>query len=264
MKREIIYILAAAVALVGCSEKGQEREKGFGTMRIDCAADLQIDAAPLSRSATVPEGTEFSLRIQGDETDRKWETVADFAAENPLFKEGRYTAAVAYGDPETEGAEAPHYTGVQEVVVEARRTSEVQIIARPSKDQAVVRATEQFRAYYHDIRFTLTTGSGNVFPFDLDTEGYEESPIYVKAGTALSVEGTARRQSQTGTDQGVQVLFSPTTVEAAEVDPAQKRKRHIFTFDFKQGGGATLTIEIGEDYIETVEVDCELNDDAII
>lgn len=263
MKREIICILAA-FALAGCSEKETEREKGFGTMRIVCAADAQIETAPLSRAEVLPEGSEFVLRIQGGEIDRQWERVADFTAENPLFKEGRYTATASYGEPGSEGAGLPYFTGRQEVAVEARRSSEVQIVARPGKDQAVVRATEQFLAYYHDIHFTLTTGSGNTFPFDLDTEGYAESAVYVKAGTVLTVAGTARRQSQTGTDEGLQVTFAPVTVEAAEVDPAQKRKRHIFTFDFKQGGGATLTIQIGEDYVETVEVVCELNDDAII
>lgn len=80
----------------------------------------------------------------------------------------------------------------------------------------------------------------------------------MQAGTALRVNGTARRQSQTGTDDGPEVSFSAT------LDGVTKaRTCHTFTFDASQAGSVTVTILLdeGEQVIAPVEI--ELNDEAI-
>lgn len=253
MKRHLTILIALAAA--ACGTEGGHGEAGYGTLRIDCRADACIETAA-SRAETLPEGTEFALHLTGDGFDRTWEHVADFAAEEPLLKEGRYTATVAYGDPDTEGYNLPCFRGATDVAVVARRTATASVTAQLANVPAVVRATPQFLAYYHDIRLTLTTEAGNEFLHELDAEGYEERDIYVRAGGTLAVAGTARRQSQTGTDAGIEVRFDAVT------RTAERGKRHIFLFDAPETGGATLTIRIGEDYAETVEIDCELNDEA--
>ena len=72
------------------------------------------------------------------------------------------------------------------------------IMPTVANSQVVIRATEQFLAYFHDARFTVTTASGNEFAFTPGSDPADE-PVFVKGGTRLTVTGTARRQSPTGT-----------------------------------------------------------------
>lgn len=77
-------------------------------------------------------------------------------------------------------------------------------------------------------------------------------------GTRLTVTGTARRQSPTGTGEGPEVTFSAQTLDATT-----PRTCHIITYDAKNAGSATLTITLGEDYTDTRPIDCEVNEGAI-
>lgn len=251
--RKLLYILAsAAVAAGGCSEKKEAPAgEGCGTIRIVCEADATIDAASTvpaqsaTRAAAKPAGEDFALRITGEDFDRTWETVAAYNAEDTSysFPEGRYTITVTYGDPEAEGVDKPYYAGSTEVEVAARRTCTAQITAKIGNSQALVRATESFKKYYNNAEFSVTTGAESV---------------WVQAGKPLTVKGTARGQSQDGTSEGPLYTFTPEPLEAAR--PAT---RHIFTLDARKAGSATLTVTLGEGYTETVDLDVELNDEAI-
>lgn len=117
--------------------------------------------------------------------------------------------------------------------------------------------TTQFLAYFHDARFTVTTASGNEFAFTPGSDPADE-PVFVKGGTRLTVTGTARRQSPTGTGEGPEVTFSAQTLDATT-----PRTCHIITYDAKNAGSATLTITLGEDYTDTRTLDCEVNEGAI-
>ena len=55
----------------------------------------------------------------------------------------------------------------------------------------------------------MTTASGNEFAFTPGSDPADE-PVFVKGGTRLTVTGTARRQSPTGTGEGHPEM--PTTV----------------------------------------------------
>lgn len=251
--RKLLYILAsAAVAAGGCSEKKEAPAgEGCGTIRIVCEADATIDAASTvpaqsaTRAAAKPAGEDFALRITGEDFDRTWETVAAYNAEDTSysFPEGRYTITVTYGDPEAEGVDKPYYAGSTEVEVAARRACTAQITAKIGNSQALVRATESFKKYYNNAEFSVTTGAESV---------------WVQAGRPLTVKGTARGQSQDGTSEGPLYTFTPEPLEAAR--PAT---RHIFTLDARKAGSATLTVTLGEGYTETVDLDVELNDEAI-
>lgn len=83
-------------------------------------------------------------------------------------------------------------------------------------------------------------------------------PVFVKGGTRLTVTGTARRQSPTGTGEGPEVTFSAQTLDATT-----PRTCHIITYDAKNAGSATLTITLGDSYTDTRTLDCEVNEGAI-
>lgn len=104
---------------------------------------------------------------------------------------GSYTVAIAHGDPDAEGAGKPYYYAEQKIEVLPRRTVNADLTATVANSQVVIRATEQFLAYFHDARFTVTTASGNEFAFTPGSDPADE-PVFVKGGTRLTVTGTAR------------------------------------------------------------------------
>lgn len=254
MKRQLIYMLAAAALITGCSENEESGAKGFGSLRITGATDITID----TRTTTTPSGDAFSLELTGESYRGVWKTIADFAAADTVFKEGRYTATITYGDPAVEGVDKPCYAGSQEFELLPRRINTVEITARITNSQVFVRTTEAFRNYFHDAVFTVTTGSANTFTFT-PRAASTDVPVFVMAATSLSIKGTARRQSQTGVSEGVAVNFKEQTLEATT-----PRTCHTFLFDAKNAGSATLTIYLGDDYTETLEIDAELNDDSVV
>ncbi len=254
MKRLIsILAITAALTVGGCAENETGSATGFGRIAVAATADNAID----TRAATVPAVEDFRFDLTGDNGyEGSWQSVGEFAQCDTLFKNGRYTAFIAYGDPEAEGGDA-YYEGRTTFDLAARRTNTVRIQAQIANSQTLVRATEQFLAYFHDASFTVTTGSGNKFDFTPGAATPDQA-VFVKAGTSLTVTGTARRQSPTGTDEGPRVEFSADPLAATK-----PRTRHIFTFDAADAGSATVRIELGEGESIVEPVTIELNDGAI-
>ena len=226
---------------------------------IALSADTSIDTASAEASGTpeAPAAGAFSLTVTGETGTQKWDTLTEFEQSETVFRMGSYTVAIAHGDPDAEGAGKPYYYAEQKIEVLPRRTVNADLTATVANSQVVIRATEQFLAYFHDARFTVTTASGNEFAFTPGSDPADE-PVFVKGGTRLTVTGTARRQSPTGTGEGPEVTFSAQTLDATT-----PRTCHIITYDAKNAGSATLTITLGEDYTDTRTLDCEVNEGAI-
>ena len=226
---------------------------------IALSADTSIDTASAEASGTpeAPAAGAFSLTVTGETGTQKWDTLTEFEQSETVFRMGSYTVAIAHGDPDAKGAGKPYYYAEQKIEVLPRRTVNADLTATVANSQVVIRATEQFLAYFHDARFTVTTASGNEFAFTPGSDPADE-PVFVKGGTRLTVTGTARRQSPTGTGEGPEVTFSAQTLDATT-----PRTCHIITYDAKNAGSATLTITLGEDYTDTRTLDCEVNEGAI-
>lgn len=233
---------------------------GFGTLSIACTSDPAIDesGAPQATAAVqVPAGETFTLTLTDSQgAVRSWPTVAAFVQENPPIRMGGYTLTVAHGNPDAEGLLKPYYTASESVTIQPRRDTPVSLTARIGNSQVVVRATAQFLAYFHEAKFTVKTASNNEFTFT-PAAVPANLPVYVKAATTIKVTGTARRQSPTDTGKGPEVTFGEQTLAATT-----PRTCHIFTYDAKDAGSATLTITLGEEYTETRTLDMELNDGA--
>lgn len=274
MKKLILIFASAALAAGGCSKENHPAEgSNGGTIRIACEADASIDADAASDKSAAgstaigstrseafkPAVEAFALHITGADFDRSWETVAAYNAEETsyTFVKGRYTVSISYGDPEAEGLDKPYYAGSTDLDVLPRRTNTAQITARIGNSQTRVRATEAFLKYYHDAVFTVTTASGYSHTFR-PAAGSDEAPIWVKAGTSLTVSGTAKGQSQDGEKEGPTYTFNPEPLESTAAATC-----HIFTFDAKSAGSASLIITLGEGYTETRPLDVELNKEAM-
>lgn len=238
MKKQLIYLLASACLLAaGCSTENKTDETGYGTLAINCTADTSIDTASAEASGTpeAPAAGAFSLTVTGETGTQKWDTLTEFEQSQTVFRMGAYTVAIAHGDPDAEGAGKPYYYAEQKIEVLPRRTVNADLTATVANSQVVIRATEQFLAYFHDARFTVTTASGNEFAFTPGSDPADE-PVFVKGGTRLTVTGTARRQSPTGTGEGPEVTFSAQTLDATT-----PRTCHIITYDAKNAGSDNRT-----------------------
>lgn len=257
MKRQLIYLFAPAILLAaGCSENhtSDNEKEGYGTLRIGCETDDILAV----RAAATPGADDFALRLTRDGESRSWASVTDFNTENPLLPMGACTATITSGDPEAEGYDKPCYAGSERFELRPRVQNRVQITATVANSQALVRTTEQFRAYFHDAVITVTTGRGNAFDFRFATTESpavpdSAEPVYVCAATTLSVAGTAFRQG------GDKVSFPAQALAATK--PAT---RHIFEFDAANAGTATLRIWLDDSLTETVTIPVELNEDAIL
>lgn len=233
MKKQLIYLLASACLLAaGCSTENAPETTGYGTLSVSCTADTSIDTASAEASGTpeAPAAGAFSLTVTGETGTQKWDTLTEFEQSETVFRMGSYTVAIAHGDPDAEGAGKPYYYAEQKIEVLPRRTVNADLTATVANSQVVIRATEQFLAYFHDARFTVTTASGNEFAFTPGSDPADE-PVFVKGGTRLTVTGTARRQSPTGTGEGPEVTFSAQTLDATT-----PRTCHIITYDAKNAG----------------------------
>ena len=221
MKKQLIYLLASAGLLAaGCSTENAPETTGYGTLSVSCTADTSIDTASAEASGTpeAPAAGAFSLTVTGETGTQKWDTLTEFEQSETVFRMGSYTVAIAHGDPDAEGAGKPYYYAEQKIEVLPRRTVNADLTATVANSQVVIRATEQFLAYFHDARFTVTTASGNEFAFTPGSDPADE-PVFVKGGTRLTVTGTARRQSPTGTGEGPEVTFSAQTLDSETLRP---------------------------------------------
>jgi len=153
MKKQLIYLLASAgLRAAGCSTENDTEATGYGTLSVSCTADTSIDTASSEASGTpeAPAAGAFSLTVTGETGTQKWDTLTEFEQSETVFRMGSYTVAIAHGNPDAEGAGKPYYYAEQKIEVLPRRTVNADLTATVANSQVVIRATEQFLAYFHD------------------------------------------------------------------------------------------------------------------
>lgn len=259
MKNRVILLLAsAAVAAGGCSENETPADSdGYGTLRIDCRTDAMITTRAEIAVTPVPDAGDLSLTISGTEFSKTWESLAAFNDAGETIPAGSYTAELRYGDPKAEGVGKVCYYGSKAIEIVARQSVEETIPVQIANAQVLVTATESFLNYFHDATFTVTTSAGNRFTFTPGAETADEA-VFVEAGTTLTLTGTAKLQSQTGT-----AFDRDYTFPEQRLDRTVARTRHTFLFDARDNGSATLTINLDDGFLDERTIDVELNDDTL-
>ena len=259
MKNRLILLLAsAAVAAGGCAKNETPADSdGYGTLRIDCRPDAMITTRAEIAVTPVPDAGDLSLTISGTEFSKTWESLSAFNDAGETIPAGSYTAELSYGDPTAEGVGKPYYYGSKEIEIVARQSVEETIPVQIANAQVLVSATESFLNYFHDATFTVTTSAGNRFTFTPGAETADEA-VFVEAGTTLTLTGTAKLQSQTGT-----AFDRDYTFPEQRLDRTVARTRHTFLFDARDNGSATLTINLRDDFLDERTIDVELNDDSL-
>lgn len=259
MKNRLILLLAsAAVAAGGCSENETPADSdGYGTLRIACRTDAIITTRAEIAVTPVPDAGDLSLTISGTEFSKTWESLSAFNDAGETIPAGSYTAELRYGDPKAEGVGKVCYYGSKAIEIVARQRVEETIPVQIANAQVLVSATESFLNYFHDATFTVTTSAGNRFTFTPGAETADEA-VFVEAGTTLTLTGTAKLQSQTGTAFDRNYAFPEQ-----RLDRTVARTRHTFLFDARDNGSATLTINLDDGFLDERTIDVELNDDTL-
>ena len=259
MKNRLILLLAsAAVAAGGCSENETPADSdGYGTLRIACRTDAMITTRAEIAVTPVPDAGDLSLTISGTEFSKTWESLSAFNNAGETIPAGSYTAELRYGDPKAEGVGKVCYYGSKAIEIVARQRVEETIPVQIANAQVLVSATESFLNYFHDATFTVTTSAGNRFTFTPGAETADEA-VFVEAGTTLTLTGTAKLQSQTGTAFDRNYAFPEQ-----RLDRTVARTRHTFLFDARDNGSATLTINLDDGFLDERTIDVELNDDTL-
>ncbi len=259
MKNRVILLLAsAAVAAGGCAKNETPADgNGYGTLRIACRTDAMITTRAEIAVTPVPTAGEFALTISGPEFSKTWESLSAFNDAGETIPAGSYTAELRYGDPKAEGVGKVCYYGSKAIEIVARQRVEETIPVQIANAQVLVSATESFLNYFHDATFTVTTSAGNRFTFTPGAETADEA-VFVEAGTTLTLTGTAKLQSQTGTAFDRNYAFPEQ-----RLDRTVARTRHTFLFDARDNGSATLTINLDDGFLDERTIDVELNDDTL-
>lgn len=252
----ITLLASAALAAGGCTkQEAPSTADGVGTLRIDTRPDITMTTRAQIEITPAPSAEEFALTITGTDYNRSWESIPAFNEADESLKAGNYTARIVCGDAKAEGVDKPCYEGELDFTIVARQESRETIPARIVNSQVAVTSTEAFRQYFHEATFTVTTSAGNRFTF---TPGSGDGKaVFVEAGTRLTLTGTAKLQSQTGTAFDRTYTFPEQTLEQTVA-----RTRHTSCFDARDNGSATVTINLDDEYINQRTFTVELNGDA--
>ncbi len=247
-----IAMWGGVILLSGCSKEAAETD-GSGYAAFACMPDIVVEEqtrATVQLPIAIPAAADFRLEVTNADGSYK-EVYDEFRKyDQPSMKSGEYTATFSLGDPEAESSTAYRFEGSTLFKVTANRTTQVTV--RPKLVNSAIRlsTTEWFDNYYSSARFTVTTASGNSFAFT-PTSG---QTIFVKAGTALKLRGTAVKAQN-----GAEVTFPESTIGTTKASSL-----HTLTIDAAQAGGGALRITLGstDEMTEVAPVEIELNPEA--
>lgn len=247
-----IAMWGGVLLMSGCSKEAAEAD-GMGRADFACMPDIAVEEqtrATVQLPIAIPAAADFKLTVANADGSysEMYEHFRDY--DQPLMKSGEYTATFSLGDPEAESSTAYRFEGSTTFKVTANRTTQVTV--RPKLVNSAIRlsTTEWFDNYYSSAQFTVTTEAGNSFAFT-PTSG---QTIFVKAGTALKLRGTAVKAQN-----GAEVTFPESTIGTTKASSL-----HTLTIDAAQAGGGALRITLGstDEMTEVAPVEIELNPEA--
>lgn len=261
MKKFFAFASLLALTLSACSDDvAQGEQKGEGRVTIGCVAATNIvETRATDRttnvSCTTPEAEDFALKIEGvgHTYTADYATIAEFNENNYLHL-GSYKATVVAGDITEEGYDKATFVGSANFSVEARKNTEVEITAKIANTLVKVEVTDGFKTYFaggHALK--LTTAAGNEFDVTAQTE-----PIFI-APASFTIGGTATKQPNQSGVEG-----KDTVVKLPNYEPESVAAQTLYTvkFDVVNAGGATLTISLNDEVVESEPIEQELNDNA--
>lgn len=240
------------------------RAETAGTNLADVFPELKVPAADELRLtltgdniAELESGESGPVEVGRFDYEQHWETLARYGEELPELFPGEYRAVLQYGTPDAIGPNAPYYRGENTATVEIGKETPCRIDVKICNSAVRIVATEQFTNYFYNPDFTLWLGEGEekqeIGKFKLTAA---DKPIFVPAGSVVSVTGSVFCPSQTSDGAGEELK-----IENVPSRPTVAGTLHTFRFTAQAGSaGFTVSFEAPE---VGGEDDVELNDDAL-
>lgn len=259
MKRRLSTYLLAATALIATASCAGDsgntgNGSGFGEIVIAGNGSTQVSVKNTMQEGTVaidtdiPATDSFSLAITDSEgMSQEWGSVGEYSSEKHYFAAGDYSIRISSGNMDEEGYDKPCFEGETSVKVEARKSVTATVTAYIANTVVAVECTDNFNGYFPSSEFTVSTKAGNSFT----TTAPMERPLFIQP-QEFSIECNAVKQTGENIALPKQIFTS--------VNP---RTRYTVRFDVAQAGGASVTVELNDTVVEEIDLDAELNDDAI-
>lgn len=258
MKRHLTIAVAAAMLASGCSQGTQTVPEGDNRGMAAFACDVSASVG-VTRAETKPlpaEHVPAVERLKLEITDAQGVAVSYPTMEEydqPLLREGTYTALFSYGDPEEEGVGKGCFEGQRQFTIVARKTITENVTVSLVNSLFTLNFSEWFRNYYEDYSINVRTESGFKAGFigSASMPLVETVPIFVKPGTKLFFGGTATKTN------GVEVTFPET-----EIGITAPCTWHTVNIDAGQVGHAGIVVSLDDTPTAVEEIPVELNPDA--
>lgn len=258
MKKQFIMAATLLLLAVGCSQETGVLPVGEGTGRAAFVCNVS-SAVGVTRVETrelpmecIPSEDDLRLEIKGANGETmSYASMSEY--DQPLLKEGSYTATLSYGDPDGEGADKACFEGGCRFTVVARKTITEQVPVELVNSVFSLKFSEWFRKYYSEYSVTLRTESGfqGGYIGSASMPLVETVPIFAKPGTRLYFSGTATKTN------GAQVAFPET-----EIGITVARTWHTVNINADQVGQAGIVVSLDGTPTAIEEIPVELNPDA--
>lgn len=244
MKKTIkaLALALAALSLVLSCTKSSKGEEGFVSFQISQDEEVAlVTKSSVGSFTTLPSPDDFRLVIVNSSDEEI--PVSDPKGLTSL-PAGNYTVKASFGSSSEEGFDKPCFYGEQTFSINGGQTSAVTV--KTTLANAIVRFeySENFRKYYTDYSFTLTSGKGTQIQFPAS----ETRAAFVDA-YLIKVKGSL-------TSQGGKTQEFPEK-EYKGLDAATC---YTLRFDASNVGSSIVTISFN-DTVEDVDLgETELND----
>lgn len=239
--KALVLGLAALSLTLSCT-KCPKNEAGRVSFLVSQDDEVAlVTKSSVSSFTSLPAPEDFSIVIvnSADETI----TVSDPKGLTTL-PAGNYTAKASYGSASDEGFDKPYFYGEQTFTVNGGQTTNVTIKTKLANAVVKFEYTDNFKKYYTDFSFTLTSGKGTQIAFPAS----ETRAAFVDA-YLIKVKGSL-------TSQGGKTTAFPEK----EYKGLEAATCYTLKFDASNVGSSSVTISFN-DTIEDVDLgEAELND----
>lgn len=233
---------AAIVLMASCSGKD---DGANGIVRINLAQETDLIEVSTKSSVgdftSLPSASDFKVEIR-DSKDNV--TVVNNVSEEISLQAGSYKVSASCGDLSDEGFDKPCFKGEEGFMVSGGQTSEVTVRVRLAGCIVRLEFTDNFRNYFTDYGFTLTTGGGTV----IDLPKGETRAVFMDA-FSFRISGSLVNQA------GKTQIFAEK--EFRNLDAATC---YTMKFDASNVGAGVITISFDDSIVEADIYDVDLND----
>lgn len=281
--KKLLLIALVAMTAIACS-KGDDSiglvdcPEGMGLASFGVNPSIAVEGTRAQQQipdgVTIPQGDEFKLGIVTEDLNieyagEEWESVASFNKiyKKTYFKAGLYRATVTYGNPQKEGVNKPYFMADAGFNVIARQKNDVKLFPALANSIVKVEFSDTFKSYFENgAEITITSGNDNKWDVGYGIAGKNKDNndngstpyLFVESGKVLTLSGYALKQKPSATIDAPQVTFNNVEKTMAACT------MYTYTFDVKDAGKVTVSIDVTNSPVEEVVVsEEELNDDAI-